>query len=130
MSLIEVGLRLHDCLLPSADNPDLKLENVMLHTRDSFPRLLIGDFGASITLDAITATVPKSSSGPMSRYYEQQGTINYLPPERLKAFGKEVSLFGLGESLHGRARIEEIGKRWFDEEIQLDIWALGGKSAT
>lgn len=109
-----------------ADHTDLKLENIMLQTRDSFPRLLIGDFGASTTLEAITALVPKSSSGPMTRSYERAGTVNYLPPERLKAFGREVKLHGLGESIHGKARIEAMGKRWFDDEVQLDIWALGG----
>lgn len=100
----------------------------MLQTRDSFPRLLVGDFGASTTIEAITSTVPKSSEGLTTRFYQRIGTVNYLPPERLKAFGREVRLHGLGESFHGKARIEAIGKRWFDDEVQLDIWALGGQS--
>jgi hypothetical protein len=60
------------------------------------------------------------------RHYDPVGTILYLPPERLKAFGRTVKTAGLGESLHGPARREKIGGKWFEEEMQLDNWALGG----
>jgi len=68
-----------------------------------------------------------SGTGVTSRTHHPAGTIINLPPERLKAFSRTVNTGGLGESLHGQARRDKIGMKWFEEEIQLDIWALGGE---
>jgi hypothetical protein len=59
---------------------------------------------------------------------EAAGTIVSLPPERLKRFSKVYKTGGLGESLSGAERRASIGKKWFEEEMQLDIWALGSES--
>jgi hypothetical protein len=68
-----------------------------------------------------------SGTGASYRTYDTAGTIINLPPERLKAFSRTVKTGGLGESLHGQNRKEKIGKKWFEEEMQLDIWGLGGE---
>lgn len=103
----------------------MKLENVVLHNRNSFPRILIGDFGFSTTLESMIDLVP--GTGSSYRTYDVAGTIINLPPERLKAICKTAKTGGLGESLHGQARRETIGKKWFEEEVQIDNWALGGQ---
>jgi hypothetical protein len=74
-------------------------------------------------------SVPHDSGATSYRHYDPVGTILYLPPERLKAFGRTIKTAGLGESLHGPARREKIGGKWFEEEMQLDNWALGGQLA-
>jgi len=104
---------------------DFKLENILLHNRNSFPRLLIGDFGFSTTLESMVEQVPKT--GGSFRTQEPAGTIINFPPERLKSFSRPVKTGGLGESLHGDRRRAEIGGKWFEEEKQLDIWGLGGE---
>ena len=103
---------------------DFKLENILLYNRNSFPRLLIGDFGYSTTLQSMIDQVP--NAGGSYKTYDRAGTIVHLPPERLKAFSRPVKTGGLGESLHGQKRRAEIGGKWFEEEMQLDIWGLGG----
>jgi serine/threonine protein kinase len=106
--------------------PDLKLENVLLHNRNSFPRLLIGDFGYSTTLETLIDSAPPGN-GDSTRDNFPAGTLLNLPPERLKSFTKTTKTSGLGESLHGQARKEKIGKQWFEEEMELDHWGLGGE---
>ena len=69
--------------------------------------------------------VPNTSGS--YKAYDRAGTIVHLPPERLKAFSRPVKTAGLGESLHGQKRRAEIGRKWFEEEMQLDIWGLGGE---
>jgi hypothetical protein len=89
--------------------------------------VLIGDFGWSVTLASTIQSVP-SGHGPATRVLEPAGTIVSLPPERLKRFSKVYKTGGLGESLSGAERRASIGKKWFEEEMQLDIWALGSES--
>jgi hypothetical protein len=67
-------------------------------------------------------------AGGSYKIFEGAGTIVNLPPERLKAFSRPVKTGGLGESLHREKRRAEIGGKWFEEEMQLDIWGLGGES--
>jgi serine/threonine protein kinase len=105
---------------------DFKLENILLHNRNSFPRLLIGDFGYSTTLESMIDQVP--NVGVSYKPFQGAGTIVNLPPERLKTFSRPFKTGGLGESFHGQKRRAEIGGKWFEEEMQLDIWGLGGKS--
>lgn len=68
------------------------------------------------------------SAGGLYKTFEAAGTIVNLPPERLKAFSRPVKTGGLGESLHREKRRAEIGGKWFEEEMQLDIWGIGGES--
>ena len=67
------------------------------------------------------------NAGGSFKTYDRAGTIVHLPPERLKAFSRPVKTGGLGESLHGQKRRAEIGRKWFEEEMHLDIWGLGGE---
>jgi serine/threonine protein kinase len=111
---------------------DIKPENLLLHTRAAFPRLLVADFGHAVTLDELKSTVPSSIEAQgKSRSYERVGTCAYLPPERLQAFyrGRKRSLNGLGESSHGQKRRNLVAESWFKEEILIDVWSLGGESA-
>lgn len=73
-------------------------------------------------------SVPPARSGPATRTIDPAGTILNLPPERLKAFTKVSKTGGLGESLGGATRNAIIGRKWFEEEMQMDVWALGGMS--
>lgn len=96
------------------------------------PRLLIADFGMAKTREDILDTVPGSRHDQCSfRELDVSGTINYIPPERIKAaLTPAKALAGLGESLRGskEERRELIATEWFGDECHLDTWACGGES--
>jgi hypothetical protein len=75
----------------------------------------------------VEAVPPPKGVSSVIRHYDVAGTITSLSPERLRAFSRPTKTAGLGESLHGINRRNKIGRKWFEEEMQLDHWALGGK---
>lgn len=112
---------------------DIKLENILLDTLTYMPKLLLADFGMAKTREDILNTVPESRHDQSNfRQLDVSGTINYLPPERIKAaLTPAKALAGLGESLRGSKdeRRELIAAEWFKEECHLDTWACGGESS-
>lgn len=113
-----------------ANEPDIKPENILLHKSGAFPHLILADFGLATTHQRVLADVPADRTKPFARQPGFVGTVTYLPPERLKVvLSRKKTMAGSGESVHGGVMKwrEEMGRKFFDEEKQLDVWAVGGE---
>ncbi|KAL7419039.1 40s ribosomal protein L44e [Cryptotrichosporon argae] len=104
---------------------DIKTENVLVHIAAAYPRILLGDFGYAIALYNILEAIPLSTTAQLHRAGTAAGTMQYVPPERLKAWLRPQSVRSFGECLSPARRRAHAARSWLDEDIKGDIWALG-----
>ena len=99
-------------------HPDIKPENILLHTGATYPRVIITDFDCATTKDALFERI-SLEPGLVMRDWDSFGTITYLPPEVL--WEKRNFIYSDGSEA-ARKRIAGV---WFEDETGVDIWAVG-----
>ncbi|WWC86605.1 uncharacterized protein L201_001482 [Kwoniella dendrophila CBS 6074] len=101
---------------------DVKPENILLKTSCAYPRIILGDFGCSTSKAIVYSHLSDGGSTEHSKHYNRQGTTEYFPYDYLKGMREEEK----NQCLHVyNAEKKEIGKKWWKEEMGMDMWATG-----